>query len=105
MVPVAECRMPTVTSVSVTARPVVLTAEVAGACANDVRGSIVTAGMAAIPINNLRRSGDNRPLLASSDMSTPLFVRGHAIGAVRMARICAAQAYARSRILHRKIPT
>ena len=30
MVPVTECRMPTVTSVSVTARPVVLTAEVAG---------------------------------------------------------------------------
>src|ERR671936_1779108 len=31
IVPVAECRMPTVTSVSVTARPVVLTADVAGA--------------------------------------------------------------------------
>ena len=30
MVPVTEWRMPTVTSVSVTARPVVLTAEVAG---------------------------------------------------------------------------
>src|SRR6476469_5988731 len=72
MVPVAECRMPTVTSVSVTARPVVLTAEVAGACAKDARGSIVMAGKAAIPINNLRRSGDNRPLFASSDMSTPL---------------------------------
>ena len=35
MVPVTECRMPTVTSVSVTARPVVLTAEVAGTSAND----------------------------------------------------------------------
>ena len=35
-------------------------------------GSIVMAGTAAIPINNLRRSGDNRPLFASSDMSTPL---------------------------------
>ena len=72
MVPVTECRMPTVTSVSVTARPVVLTAEVAGACAKDARGSIVMAGTAAIPINSLRRSGDNRPLFASSDMSTPL---------------------------------
>ncbi|GMO12816.1 hypothetical protein TM239_38710 [Bradyrhizobium sp. TM239] len=72
MVPVAECRMPTVTSVSVTARPVVLTAEVAGACAKDARGSIVMAGTAAIPINSLRRSGDKRPLVGSSDMSTPL---------------------------------
>ncbi len=33
MVPVAECRMPQVTSVSVTARPVVLIAEVAGTSA------------------------------------------------------------------------
>jgi hypothetical protein len=80
MVPVAECRMPTVTSVSVTAKPVVLIAEVAGDCAKDARGSIAMAGTAAIPINSLRRNGDNRPLLASSDMSTPLFVRGHAIG-------------------------
>src|SRR5882757_9839598 len=75
MVPVAECRMPTVTSVSVTARPVVLTAEVAGACANDAFGSIVMAGKAAIPINSLRRNGDNRPLFGSSDMSTPPFFR------------------------------
>ena len=35
IVPVAECRMPTVTSVSVTARPVVLTAEVAGPAPKD----------------------------------------------------------------------
>src|SRR4051794_10149582 len=75
MVPVAECRMPTVTSVSVTARPVVFTAEVAGTSAKDGRGSIVMAGNAAIPINSLRRSGDNGPLLASSDMSTPLCSR------------------------------
>src|SRR5713101_6121876 len=71
MVPVTECRIPTVTSVSVTARPVVLTAEVAGTSANDGRGSIVMAGNAAIPISNLRRSGDFRPGLTSSDMSTP----------------------------------
>ncbi|GLR85797.1 hypothetical protein GCM10007857_25080 [Bradyrhizobium iriomotense] len=64
--------MPTVTSVSVTARPVVFTAAVAGTSAKDCRGSIEMAGKAAIPINNLRRSGDNKPLFAWSDMSTPL---------------------------------
>src|SRR5215831_1853631 len=71
MVPVTECRMPTVTSVSVTARPVVLTAEVAGTSANDGRGSIEMAGNAAIPISSLRRNGDFRPLFVSSDMSIP----------------------------------
>ena len=72
MVPVAECRIPTVTSVSVTASPVVLTAEVAGACANDPRGNIVRAGNAAIPISSFRRIGERRPGLFSSDMFTPL---------------------------------
>src|SRR6201995_4033594 len=82
MVPVTEGRIPTVTSVSVTARTVVLTAEVAGTSANDVRGSIEMAGNAAIPISNLRRSGECRPRLISSDMTTPsvfvdaLLVRG-----------------------------
>src|ERR1700694_1559838 len=37
MVPVTECRIPTVTSVSVTARPVVLTTEVSGTSAKDGR--------------------------------------------------------------------
>src|SRR3954468_14049294 len=72
MVPVAECRMPTVTSVSVTASPVVLTAEVAGACARDGRGSMVRAGSAAIPISSFRRNADCSPCLFSSDISTPL---------------------------------
>src|SRR4029077_3390499 len=71
IVPVTECRIPTVTSVSVTASPVVLTAEVAGTSANDGRGSMVMAGSAAIPISSLRRSGEFRPLFVSSDMSTP----------------------------------
>src|ERR1700744_6202949 len=71
MVPVTEWRMPTVTSVSVTASPVVLTAEVAGTSAKACRGSIEMAGTAAIPIKSLRRSGEIRPRLASSDMSTP----------------------------------
>src|ERR1700743_711212 len=71
IVPVAECRMPQVTSVSVTARPVVLIAEVAGTSAKDGRGSIDMAGNAAIPISSLRRSGDCRPRLISSDMTTP----------------------------------
>src|SRR3954452_23562833 len=75
IVPVAECRMPTVTSVSVTARPVVLTTEVAGPAPKDGRGSIERAGNAAIPISSLRRSGDCRPRLFSSDMSTPFLVR------------------------------
>src|SRR5258705_835173 len=75
IVPVAECRMPTVTSVSVTARPVVLTTEVAGPAPNDGRGSIEMNGSAAAPISSLRRSGDCRPLFGSSDMSTPFFVR------------------------------
>src|SRR5262249_55591743 len=71
MVPVTEWRMPTVTSVSVTARPVVLTAEVAGTSAQADRGSSEMAGSAAIPCKSLRRSGDFRPLFISSDMSTP----------------------------------
>src|ERR1700722_12862653 len=72
IVPVTECRIPTVTSVSVTASPVVLTAEVAGTSAKDGRGSSEMAGNAAIPMSSLRRSGDCRPRLISSDMSTPL---------------------------------
>src|SRR6266545_5434064 len=75
IVPVAECRMPTVTSVSVTARPVVVTTEVAGPAPKDGRGSIEMNGSAAAPISSLRRSGDCRPLVGSSDMSTPFFVR------------------------------
>src|SRR5215813_14086798 len=71
IVPVTECRMPTVTSVSVTASPVVLTADVAGVSAQADRGSNEMAGIAAIPIRSLRRNGDFRPLLISSDMSTP----------------------------------
>src|SRR5487761_2457616 len=87
IVPVAECRMPTVTSVSVTARPVVLIAEVAGACAKDGRGSKVRAGIAAIPISSLRRNADCSPCLVSSDMITPFLVRGRAIGQARIAEI------------------
>ena len=68
------------TSVSVTARPVVLTAEVAGTSANEGRGSIDMAGNAAIPISSLRRSGDFRPGLISSDMSTPfLFIESRLV--------------------------
>src|SRR6266853_963788 len=64
-------RIPPVAPVSVTARPVVLIAEVAGASAKDGRGSMVKAGIAAIPISSLRRNADCRPLFVSSDMSTP----------------------------------
>jgi hypothetical protein len=37
------------------------------------------AGKAAIPISSLRRSGDFRPGLVSSDISTPFLVRGHVL--------------------------
>src|SRR4029077_6942863 len=49
IVPVTECKMPTVTSVSVTANPVVLTTDVAGPAPNDGRVSNDMAGSAAIP--------------------------------------------------------
>src|ERR1700749_4642906 len=104
MVPVTECRIPTVTSVSVTARPVVLTAEVAGTSANDGRGSRESAGSAAIPASSLRRSGDFRPRLISSDMSTPLMFEDVVLRGYDGAD-CALHGYARSRILHRKITT
>src|SRR5450631_973481 len=91
MVPVTEWRIPTVTSVSVTARPVVLTAEVAGTSAKDGRESIDMAGKAAIPISNLRRSGDCRPGLISSDMNTPHYVRGRAKDEAGLLKLCSAQ--------------
>src|ERR1700733_4768417 len=98
IVPVAECRMPQVTSVSVTARPVVLIAEVAGTSAKDGRGSMVMAGNAAIPISSLRRNGDCRPRLISSDMSTP-FLFEDAYWSGQDGGDCAVHRYARSRIL------
>src|ERR1700687_517582 len=87
IVPVAECRMPQVTSVSVTARPVVLIAEVAGACAKDGRGSMVKAGIAAIPISSLRRKADCSPCLLSSDMFTPLVFEYALLAGSRIAEI------------------
>src|ERR1700754_268261 len=104
IVPVAECRIPTVTSVSVTASPVVLIAEVAGVSAHEDRGSREIAGSAAIPASSLRRSGDFRPLLISSDMSTPLMFEDVVLRGYDGAD-CALHGYARSRILHRKITT
>src|SRR5437879_9535695 len=83
--------MPTVTSVSVTASPVVLTAEVAGPAPKDGRESIEMAGRAAMPISSLRRNGDCRPCLVSSDMSTPFLVRGHALVRRGWPELCSAQ--------------
>src|SRR5450756_1307743 len=91
MVPVAECRMPTVTSVSVTASPVVLIAEVAGACAKDGRGSMVKAGSAAIPISSLRRNADCSPCLVSSDMSTPFWFEDTLLVRRGLLKLCSAQ--------------
>src|SRR5580698_7299229 len=90
IVPVAECRMPQVTSVSVTARPVVLIAEVAGTSAKEGRGSMVRAGTAAIPISSLRRNADCSPCLFSSDISTPLFEYA-LLAAPELPRLCSAQ--------------
>src|SRR5450432_307772 len=83
--------MPTVTSVSVTARPVVLTAEVAGTSAKDGRGSNDMAGNAAIPISSLRRSGDCRPRLISSDMSTPFWFEDALLVRRGLLKLCSAQ--------------
>jgi len=55
IVPVMECRMPTVTVLSVTARPVVLTAEVGGASAHAGRGSSAAADAPAMPCIKRRR--------------------------------------------------
>src|SRR5258707_2159341 len=49
IVPVAECRMPQVTSVSVTASPVVLTAEVAGPDPKEGRGNNQNGRNTSIP--------------------------------------------------------
>src|ERR1700728_425844 len=69
MVPVTECRMPTVTSVSVTASPVVFTAAVAGTSARANCGSIAAADRLAAPANNPRRVGVRRfPVVFSEDM-------------------------------------
>src|SRR6266704_2169428 len=67
MVPVTECRMPTVTSVSVTARPVVLTWEVGSCWASAPGGSTAAADNAAVPRSSLRRSGDCRSESGLSD--------------------------------------
>ncbi len=50
IVPVTECKMPTVTSVSVTARPVVFTLAVGNSCASAAaEGSKAAAESAAVP--------------------------------------------------------
>src|SRR3569832_1320625 len=86
IVPVTEWRIPTVTSVSVTARPVVLPADVAGVSAHADRGSNERTGSAIAPLSSLRRNGDFRPRLISSDMSTP-FVFEDGCCHARIARI------------------
>ncbi|MNI12634.1 hypothetical protein D3C73_658250 [compost metagenome] len=61
MVPVAECNWPTVTSVSVMARPVVLMAEVAGAAARDSAG-MPNSGREAKARARRRREGSSGAL-------------------------------------------
>src|SRR5258706_15025754 len=71
IVPVAECRMPQVTSVSVTASPVVLTAEVAGPDPQEGREKIQKGGDAALSSRNFSRSGGYRPRFVLSYKSNP----------------------------------
>src|SRR5882724_5151868 len=73
MVPVTECKMPTVTSVSVTARPVVLTLAVGNCWASAVGASIAVADSAAAPTRSSRRVGFESPgVLFRDDIATPL---------------------------------
>ena len=60
IVPVTEWRMPTVTSESVTARPVVFTFAVGNCWARASGGNKALADMAADPISSCRRNGDCR---------------------------------------------
>jgi len=57
MVPVIECRIPQVTVVSVTARPVVFTADVGKLAARRPFGAKIEAPSAAPPRRTLRRVG------------------------------------------------
>src|SRR5271167_2065550 len=60
IVPVTEWRMPTVTSVSVTARPVVFTAAVGNCCASARGDTKAVADNAAAPRRSVRRVGARR---------------------------------------------
>jgi hypothetical protein len=60
IVPVTEWRMPTVTSVSVTASPVVFTLAVGNCCASANGGNKALADRAADPMSNCLRNGDCR---------------------------------------------
>jgi hypothetical protein len=68
-----------------------LTAEVAGTSAKDGLESIDMAGNAAIPISSLRRSGDCRPRLISSDMSTPFWFEDALLVRRGLLKLCSAQ--------------
>ncbi len=73
IVPVIECRMPTVTSVSVTASPVVFTADVAGTSGRANFGSTAADERAAAPIRSPRRVGLRRfPVIFSEDIDASI---------------------------------
>jgi hypothetical protein len=68
-VPVTECRMPTVTSVSVIANPVVFTFAVGGASARAKGGRIAATERPAALVNRPRRVGVRRlPVFFSDDI-------------------------------------
>ena len=78
IVPETECRIPTVTSVSVTASPVVMTADVGGAAASAARGISASAEAPASPVSSLRRDGAGEPvseLVSSVIVPDPVRVR------------------------------
>src|SRR5579863_3806620 len=69
IVPVTECKMPTVTSLSVTASPVVFTRAVGNASARADCGNTAVADSAATPTKSSRRVGVRRyPVCFCEDM-------------------------------------
>src|SRR6266481_5940957 len=89
MVPVAECRMPTVTSVSVTARPVVLTLAVGYCWARACGDSIAVADRAAAPARSSRRVGLAKLVVHFLDDMRHLFAAGLLAGQASRARFLA----------------
>src|SRR5450631_3975342 len=86
MVPVTECRMPTVTSLSVTARPVVFTLAVGNCWARACGESIAVAERAAAPARSSRRVGFRRSVVHFLDDMGRLFAAGLPAGRASRAR-------------------
>src|ERR1700676_3352934 len=86
MVPVTECRMPTVTSLSVTASPVVFTLAVGNCWARACGDSIAVAEKAAAPARSSRRVGFAKSVVHFLDVMRRLFAAGLPAGQASRAR-------------------